>query len=364
MTKQQVLFIDEPNVQSQGYSDFAAKYDCIHYTLSSRQQLIEDLNNEYRNIEAIYGGWPGLSPVGGCDQELIEQLPKHLKIITLSSIGFNGYDLQKLAEKGIAFTNAPSEIASNAVADLVLYNTLSSFRNFQIISHHFKGKYNNSNVVRFSLKHGQFDQENGQALITPKMGASFSDSICGRPSLSPSGSNAVIIGFGSIGQIIGQRLSSIGMNIHYVKRNKLSPEESSKLSYDATYHQSLQDTTEFADLVIIACPGGPSTKHLINPTIIQSMAKPFRVINIGRGTSIDEPALVAGLKTGKIIFAGLDVFEEEPQVHPELLNRQDVVLTPHVGSGTFENFDYTMNIALSNIDSVLSDSGKTITRVN
>lgn len=364
MTKQQVLFIDEPDFDAQVYQNFAAKYDCIHYKLSSRQQLIEDLNGEYKNIEAIYGGWPGLSPIGGCDQDLISQLPKNLKIITLSSIGYNGYDLQSLAARNIVLTNAPSEIASNAVADLVLYNTLSSFRNFQIVSHHFKGKFNNSNQIRSGLKYGQFDQTNGQALLSTTFKPSFGDFSCGRPNLSPSGSNAVIVGFGSIGQIIGQRLSSIGMNIHYVKRTKLSEQECNKLSYNATYHQSLQDTVEFADLIIIACPGGASTKHLINSKIINDMHKPFRVINIGRGTSIDEPALVEGLKSGKIIFAGLDVFEEEPHVHPELLNRHDVVLTPHIGSGTWENFQYTMKIALSNIDTVLQDTGATITRVN
>mgnify|MGYP001041091637 CR=1 FL=1 len=364
MTKLQVLFVDHPNYDSPEYRDFSSRYDCIHYSLTTKEQLIYDLNTQFKNIVAIYGGWIGFSSIGGCPQDLIDHIPRSVQIFALCSIGYNGYDLAGLSARNIALTNAPSNIASNSVADLVLYNSLQSFRNFQIVAANVGGKLNQSSVLRYSLKHGKFDQESGKAVISPQDGTSFGDLTCGRPNLSPMGANAVIVGFGSIGQIIGQRLSSIGMNIHYVKRTELSQSEAESLGYRSTYHSSLQQTTGFADLVIIACPGGPSTKHLINEQIINDMAKPFRIINIGRGTSVDEHALVAGLKSGKVLFAGLDVFEEEPQIHPELVGRQDVVITPHIGSGTHENFNYTMKLAFDNIDNVINGNDEHITRVN
>lgn len=105
------------------------------------------------------------------------------------------------------------------------------------------------------------------------------------------------------------------------------------------------------------------TYHLIDGLVISSFAKPIRIINIGRGSVIDEQALVDGLKLGKVLFAGLDVFENEPNVHPELFGRQDVVLTPHIGASTVENFDYTAIYAMKNIEDILG-GGPGLSRVN
>lgn len=117
-------------------------------------------------------------------------------------------------------------------------------------------------------------------------------------------------------------------------------------------------------MIIIVRPGTPSTRHLVNQELIDKMEKPFRIINIGRGFVIDEDALVRGLKKGKILFAGLDVFEREPSIHPALVNRQDVVLTPHIGSGIAENYKYTAEVSMENIVTVLFNRNRPLTRVN
>lgn len=363
MKKQQVLFVGRVNKETAEYRDFAATFQCIEYEITTLEQLILDFQTKLKDVEAIYGNWGGFDSLGGFRGKVLEFCPPNLKIVGMCQLGYDNYDFAGMAAKGIVLTNVPTPLAYESVANLALYNTILSFRNFKIFEQSITHSFANTNLVRNSLIHGIFDQEEGKAFITPRVGISFADSVCGREIKSPRGNNVVIVGFGSIGKLIGQRLSSIGMKISYVKRTRLSEEEVSSLGYQATYYQSIYDCT-FADLVIIACPGTPATKHLFNGKVIEAMDHPFRVINIGRGTVVDENALVKGLKLGKVLFAGLDVFEEEPTIHRELIGRQDVVLTPHVGSSTTDLFNYTAYKTMENIRIVLNDSREEITRVN
>ncbi|KAK6461735.1 hydroxyisocaproate dehydrogenase [Scheffersomyces coipomensis] len=362
--KQKVLFIGKLNTECVEYLQFAKRFECIHYQITSMQELIHDFQHKLSDVEAIYAGWGGFDIVGGFNGDVLDFCPPHLKMVAICSIGFDGYDVQGMAKKNIILTNVPSMIASEAVADLVLYNTIQSFRNFKIFEQNLQGKYSNTGTLRTSLVHGKFDQFTGQPILKPVIGNSFSHSVCGKEILSPRKHNAVIVGFGSIGKLIGHRLSAIGMNIHYIKRSKLSPFEELELNYKTTYHANLDEVKDIVDLLIIACPGSAQTKHMVNGSLINSISKPFRIINIGRGYIIDEPALVDGLRNGKILFAGLDVFENEPTVNPDLIGRQDVVLTPHIGSSTTENYNYTMCTAMENIEHVLLNTGGKITNVN
>lgn len=362
--KQQVLFVGKPNTNTEAYKKFSANFEVINYKITSKSQLIEDFEGRLRYIEAIYAGWGGFDGVGGFQGEVLRHCPPNVKVVAICSIGHDGYDTEGMLKRGITLTNVPSVIASEAVADLVLYNTLSSFRNFKMFEKNLGGKLTNTGALRTALVRGEFDQFNGVPVIKPTVGGAFASSCCGRDILSPRGHNVVIVGFGSIGKLIGERLACIGMNIHYVKRSKLSEQEEASLGYKVTYHATLKDTKNIADLVVIACPGTAHTRHMVNEEMINDFAKPFRLINIGRGYVVDEKALVNGLQSGKILFAGLDVFENEPSINPDLLNRQDVVLTPHIGSSTTENFNYTAAAAMFNIETVLYDREDTITRVN
>ncbi|KAI5969990.1 SLA1 [Candida margitis] len=359
--KQKVLFLEVPNREV--LERFEQLFECIYYELTTIEQCIIDFQGRLKNVEGIYCGWAGFAPVGGFRGKLVDFAPRNLKIITTCSIGYDHFDVQALTRKNIILTNSPSTMAYDAVADLVLYNTIASFRNFKIYESNFgKERYSQTGILTNSLISGKFDQGHGVAVTTPVRGIAYGKSCCGRSNLSPRNHHVVIVGFGHIGQAIAARLSSIGMIIHYVKRNKLSEKEERKLGFPITFHQSLSDTTSFADLVVIACPGTPSTQHMVNSDMINSMVKQFRIINVGRGFVIDESALVRGLKSGKVLFAGLDVFEEEPHVHPALLDRQDVVLTPHIGSASTENYNYTAVACLENIEAVLFNFDKTVTR--
>ncbi|KAI5963344.1 uncharacterized protein KGF55_003136 [Candida pseudojiufengensis] len=361
--KQKVLFLEKPRIEE--LKRFETLFECIYYQVTTVEQCVKDFQSKFKDIEAIYCGWMGFSQLGGFRGKLISFAPRNLKIITTCTVGHDHFDTKELTERGIILTNVPSNLAFEAVADMVLYNTIASFRNFKLYELNFKDEFTTTGVLRSSLIEGKFNKLEGKAEMKPELKGSFGEKCCGRANLSPRNHDVVIVGFGNIGRLIGKRLDLIGMNVHYVKRNKLTDSEEKNLGYNVTYHPTIEDTKEFADLIVIACPGSPSTKHIINSRIIDNMKKPFRIINIGRGSCIDENALIQGLKNGKILFAGLDVFEnEQTTVNPELIGRQDVVLTPHIGSATTENYAHTALTSIENIETVLLNFDRPITNVN
>lgn len=364
MTKPKVLIIGDLNTELPEYKQFSLRFECVRYTVpSTKEEVVADFRSKFQDVVAIYGAWLGFVLLGGFKDELVEAAPESLKVVLICSVGHDHYDGKQMAQRGIVLTNVPSDEAAEPVADLVLYNTLAAFRNFKMASDAFAPELNHTTASRKMADTNRFDSANGKVVMGPGDGYSFGEKIGGRSCLSPSNHHAVIVGFGNIGQTIARRLALVGMHIHYVKRTRLSDHEESSFGFPLTYHSTIMDAAAVADLVVIACPGTPETYHMVNKNVIEAWSKPFRIINIGRGPVIDEEALVAGLKSGKVLFAGLDVFENEPRAHPELFGRQDVVLTPHIGASTVENFDYTAVCAMKNIENVL-DGGEGISRVN
>lgn len=366
MAKPKVLFIGELNRELVQFKHFQSKYNCIFIQLTTREQFINDLINKYHDIVAIYGAWLGFLPIGGF-RTVIDYVPRLLKIIAFCSVGYDHEDAKILQQHGITLTNVPSDGAAGPVADLVLYLTLTSFRQFHMYGNELL-KNPHTVDLRYQLNQNDFDSQSGKVISGGSDGGvgsgyDFGHYLNHRANTSPRGHNVVIIGFGKIGQTIGKKLYDIGMKINYIKRNKLTSLQEHNLGYPVEYYSKIIDIPQKIDLIIIACPATPETYHLINKTVIQLIKNPFRIINIGRGTIIDENSLVEGLKLGKILFAGLDVFENEPKIHPELLGRDDVVLTPHIGASTVENFDYTAAKALENIDQIITQ-GKCLNRVN
>lgn len=363
MSKPQVLFLGDLNRDLPQFKSFTENFECIFYEITSKEQLIQDFQTKFKHIQAIYGAWLGFMPVGGFDGDILEMCPPNLKVISICSVGYDAYNYTKMAQKNIILTNVPSIGSAGPVADLALYKTIASFRNLNITQ---KILNRNPHTVRAraELQFGKFDHEIGKVILGPDDVYAYGETVGSMQNLSPDGHNAIIVGFGQIGKLIGSRLSNIGMNIHYIKRTPMNLEEEKKLGYKATFHENLQQVTDFADLIVIAAPGNAETKHMINDSIIARFSKPIRIINVGRGSIIDETALLKGLKSGKVLFAGLDVFETEPQVNEELLNRDDVIVTPHVGASTVENFDLTAVVAMDNIKNVLIENGPGLNRVN
>ena len=149
------------------------------------------------------------------------------------------------------------------------------------------------------------------------------------------GKNLGIVGMGRIGQAIARRASAFGLNVHYHNRSPVSPPIEQSLQ--AEYWPDLDTMLTKMDIVSINCPSTPLTRHLITAERLALIPAHGVIINTSRGEIIDEAALAAALANGEIAGAGLDVYENEPEIHPGLLNLPNVILAPHIASATHES---------------------------
>jgi len=154
------------------------------------------------------------------------------------------------------------------------------------------------------------------------------------------------IGLGAIGRAIVERARGFRMRILYTKRNRLSPEEERALGVE---YRALDDLLRESDFVVINASYHPGTYHLVGARELGLMKPTAYLINTARGPIVDEDALVEALKARRIAGAALDVYEQEPQVHPELLTLDNVVLTPHIGSAARETRERIASIVVDNI---------------
>ena len=143
-----------------------------------------------------------------------------------------------------------------------------------------------------------------------------------------------IIGMGRIGQAVARRAMAFGLSIHYHNRNRVAPEIEEEL--EATYWESLDQMLARMDFVSVNCPHTPATYHLLSPRRLKLLQPHTYVVNTSRGEVIDENALVRMLESGQLAGAGLDVFEREPAINSKLVEMENVVLLPHMGSATIE----------------------------
>ena len=143
-----------------------------------------------------------------------------------------------------------------------------------------------------------------------------------------------IVGMGRIGQAVAHRARGFGLSIHYHNRQRVHPETESELK--ATFWESLDQMLAHMDIISINCPHTPATFHLLSERRLKLVKPHAYIVNTSRGEVIDEKALTRMLASGEIAGAGLDVFEHEPAVNPKLLNLENVVLLPHMGSATLE----------------------------
>ena len=228
-------------------------------------------------------------------EALLEQLPR-LEIISVSAVGYDGVPVDYCKRRGIRVTNTP-DVLTEDVADIALALVLMTSRRLVEANRFLHGG---------SWPQGQF------ALST-----------------KPGGKRAGILGLGRIGKAIARRLESIGMGIGYHGRK---PQEGCTLHY----FPSLIELARWCDFLIVACPGGAATRHLVNAEVLSALDAEGTLINIARGSIVDETALIHALQHHLIKAAGLDVFANEPQVPAELAALENVVLLPHVGSATQE----------------------------
>lgn len=232
----------------------------------------------------------------GIDPELMGALPK-LKVISCFGVGYDGVDAAHAAELGIVVTHTP-DVLNNDVANTTIMLMLAISRNV----------VHDDNWVRS----GQWKAK-GMAPLTR--------SIEGKP--------VGLLGMGRIGQRIAEKLQAFNCQIAYHTRT-----EKPDLPY--RYYGDLQAMARDVDYLIVITPGGAPTHHLVNRQVMDALGPEGTLVNVARGSVVDEAALVKALQDGRLGYAALDVFEDEPNVPEALLPMENVVLLPHVGSATVE----------------------------
>jgi hydroxypyruvate reductase len=167
-----------------------------------------------------------------------------------------------------------------------------------------------------------------------------------------SGKRLGMVGMGRIGRVIAHRSSGFDMEVRYHSRNK-----SSDVSYG--YEPSLEALASWADYLVVATAGGPETRHLVSASVLEALGPDGYLVNIARGTVVDEAALVDALVNQRIAGAGLDVFEDEPKVPEALFALDNVVLQPHLASGTHETRAAMAQLVFDNLQAFFS-TGKVL----
>ena len=229
------------------------------------------------------------------DAALIDALPK-LEIVANFGVGYDAVDAAHCAARGVMVTNTP-DVLTEEVADTALGLILNTLRELP--------------KAETWLRAGRWASE-GPYPLTP---------------MSLRGRRAGIFGMGRIGSAIARRLEAFGVSVAYHNRRTV---EGSPYAYHAT----LTGLAEAVDLLVCVAPGGGGTGNAIDAAVLRALGPGGVFINVGRGSSVDEPALIAALKDGTIAAAGLDVFAHEPHVPAELLALPNACLLPHVASAS------------------------------
>jgi glyoxylate reductase len=240
---------------------------------------------------------------------------KDLKVIANAAVGYNNIDVEAARERGIIVTNTPG-VLTEATADLTWALILGITRRIG------EGE---RLVRRGGWKGWTFDFMLGAELRGKQLG---------------------IVGYGGIGRAVALRGRAFGMRIAYTSRTPKNEPEAEAMPLDRLLATS--------DVVSLHCPLTPETRHVIDQAALARMKRSAYLINTSRGPVVDEKALAWALRTRLIAGAGLDVFEQEPKVEPELLTLENVMLVPHLGSGTVETRTAMADLAVRNVAAVLS----------
>lgn len=247
------------------------------------------------------------------DAEVIERMA-HCRVIAQVAVGYDNIDVPALASRGIVVTNTPG-VLTDATADLAFGLLLAVTRRL-----------------------GE-----GERLLRSRTPWSFHLGFLLGSGLQ--GKTLGIVGYGQIGRAMAKRAEAFGMTIVYTGR--------SRQDGDAEF-VSFEELLARSDVVSLHCPLTPETRHLVDAAALRAMKPGAYLVNTTRGPVVDEGALADALEAGEIAGAALDVFEKEPEVEPRLLGRDDVVLSPHLGSATIETRTAMAVLAARNVVAVLA----------
>lgn len=262
------------------------------------------------------------------DAEALDAAGPGLRVVANVAVGYDNVDVAACRERGVLVTNTPG-VLTDATADIAMSLILMSTRGL------------------------------GAAERRVRTGEPWRWSLTAHLGVGLRGKSLGIVGPGAIGLATARRAKAFGMEVLLAGRS--SPDAAVVGELDAAV-VDLDELLTASDVVSLHCPLTPATRHLIGARELRLMRPGAHLVNTSRGPVVDEAALVAALEAGEIAGAGLDVFEDEPQVHPGLLGREDVVLLPHVGSATVETRTAMADLAVANVLAVVA-GGEPVTPV-
>jgi lactate dehydrogenase-like 2-hydroxyacid dehydrogenase len=255
------------------------------YKAADKEKLLADFGPKVKAL--------GATPGGKVDAALMQKLPT-LEIIGSFGVGYDSVDAKWAGEHGIVVTNTP-DVLNEEVADTALGLLLATIR---------------------QLPQADAYLRQGKWLAKPfPLTVTLQDRTVG------------VVGMGRIGKAIAKRLEAFNAPVVYHSRNKAD-------GVPYKHYPDLKAMARDVDVLVVITPGGAATKHLVNKDVLEALGPNGIVVNVARGSVIDEQALIAALRDKKILSAGLDVFEDEPRVPQALIDMEHVVLLPHVGSAS------------------------------
>src|SRR5215211_4035599 len=271
-------------------------------------------------LEAVRGASGVLSTATEkMDGEVMDAAGEGLRVVANMAVGYDNVDVEAAEERGVVVTNTPG-VLDETTADVAFMLLLAAARRLG------EGER--------LLRAGRWEWWGPKQLMGPDVW----------------GKRLGIVGFGRIGQAVASRAKGFGMEILYHNRSRKEEAEQEL----GTRYVELDELLETADFVSVHTPLSDETHHLIGATELGRMKPEAVLVNTSRGPVVDEAALADALADARIFAAGLDVYEEEPEVHPKLLELENAVLAPHIGSASVETRDRMAVLAAENIVAVLS----------
>jgi lactate dehydrogenase-like 2-hydroxyacid dehydrogenase len=251
--------------------------------------------------------------------ELIDRLPDRIKAIANFSVGVDHVDLAAAKRRGLIVTNTP-DVLADATAEIAILLMLGAARR--------------AGEGERLVRSGEWNTWSPAFMVGTQV----------------TGKRLGVLGMGRVGQVTARRARGFDMEIHYHNRHRLPPE----LEAGAEYHASMESLLPHCDFLAVHCPATPQTVDLIDAGRLALLPEGAIIVNVARGSVVDEQALIAALRSGRVQAAGLDVYKSEPNILPELRNLTNAFLLPHIGSATRETRDAMGFRALDNLDAIFS----------
>lgn len=278
-----------------------------------REELLESIHDADGVLTMLTDVW---------NEETFSAAP-NLKVLANCAVGYNNIHLTPAKEHGVVVTNTP-DVLTETAADLAWALILAASRRL--------------GEAEAYLRAGKWDSWSPNFMLGNDI----------------HGKTLGVYGMGRIGQAVARRASGFNMCVTYHSRTRL--DESLESSLDARY-VSFDELLSESDIISINAPLSDETRGAFNAEAFAKMKNTATLVNTSRGPLVDEAALAHALQSGEIAFAGIDVFEKEPKIHPDLLRCENAVLIPHIGSATLETRTAMAELAADNIVAVLNGNG-------